>query len=185
MDFGKQIGLGHLKRVEVYIKKYINDDVLLVSKHFDKDLTNYNIKPIKNNDDFFNIINIYKPTEIIIDNYEFSYEDEKKLKKHFKNIILSVFDDNYKKHYCDKVINHNLCINKSKYPKNTPLHAITPLIREEFYDFDYKPKKNEIFISLGGSDAKGLTKEITDIFLKKGYLVNIITTTSNQNLKKI
>ena len=77
MDFGKQIGLGHLKRIEVYIKKYINDDVLLVSKHFDKDLTNYNIKPIKDNDDFFNIINIYKPTEIIIDNYEFSYEDEK------------------------------------------------------------------------------------------------------------
>ena len=75
---------------------------------------------------------------LIIDHYEINYENEKQLKTNNPNLKILSFDDTYEKHYCDILLNHNICADESKYkdlvPKDCELRCGSKytLLREEF-----------------------------------------------------
>jgi UDP-2,4-diacetamido-2,4,6-trideoxy-beta-L-altropyranose hydrolase len=186
VDFSSDVGLGHLKRIEAFIQRYKIKNPLIICKGCNEKLTKLPLLKIKNEIEFFEKVKELKPSWVIIDNYNFSYENEKEFKKLFPEIKLSVFDDFYAKHFCDEIINHNLGVKKEKYEKPEIVRVIKPLIRKEFFLAKKKHfKKEGIFLSLGGSDAKGLILKVLKILKIKKPLVNLYVTSANRNLKKI
>ena len=190
IDFSSKIGLGHLKRQEAFIKKFSMDNRkwIIVCKECDEKLTNLPIIKIKNEEEFFEIVRKLKPKEVIVDNYEFTIEYEKKFKKFFPDIKLIVFDDTYENHFCDMVINHNIYAKKEKYknkvPKFTKIICNGPYLREEFYIEKNKtyPNRNQVLIAIGGADNKNLTPKIIDVLRDFEFKIAVLTTTANKNL---
>ena len=191
VDFSSKIGLGHLKRIISFSEKckVKNEKFIIICKECIESLSPYPIIKIKSEEEFFEKVKELKPKEIIVDNYNFTYENEKQFKTLFPNIKLICFDDLYLPHYCDEIINHNLYAKKEKYknlPSFTQVKIIKPLIRKEFKIAKKKRYKKEgIFLSLGGSDAKGLTLQILKILKTLKIKVNLYTTSANKNLEKL
>ena len=185
VDFSSKIGLGHLRRVESYIENK-NDKYILICKEYDEKLTKLSIIKIKNEEEFFEKVKELKPKEVIVDNYNFRYEDEKKFEELFPDIKLIVFDDTYEKHCADVIINHNLGAKKEKYENPEIVKIIKPLIRSEFKKAKRKHfTRDGIFISLGGSDSKGLTLKVLKILKPIKPKVNLYITSANKDLEKI
>lgn len=114
-----------------------------------KKFTNIPILKINDENEFFEKIKELKPNWVIVDNYDFSYEEERRFKKLFPQIKLSVFDDFYARHFCDEIINHNLGVNLQKYENPEIVRIIKPLIRKEFFQIKRKRfKKKEFFFHL-------------------------------------
>ncbi|GAX87595.1 UDP-2,4-diacetamido-2,4,6-trideoxy-beta-L-altropyranose hydrolase [Lebetimonas natsushimae] len=186
VDFSSEIGLGHLKRIEVFVQRYNIENPLIVCKKCDENLTKLSTLKVSSEEEFFKQVKKINPEWVIIDNYNFTYENEKEFKKLFPQIKLSVFDDFYAKHFCDEVLNHNLGVKIEKYEKPEIVKIIKPLIRKEFFVAKKKRLKKEgIFISLGGSDAKELTLKILKILKIKKLTVNLYITSANKNIEKI
>lgn len=190
VDFSSNIGFGHLKRIENYINKYHIDNVLIICKECDQKFTDIPIIKVENENEFFEKVKELNPETVIIDNYNFTYENEKNFKKLFPNIKLVCFDDNYEKHFCDEIININLYAKpekyKSKIPEFTKINIIKPLIREEFKKAKNKKyNKKGIFISLGATDAKGIGLRILKELKNRGEIVNFYTTSANKNINKL
>jgi UDP-2,4-diacetamido-2,4,6-trideoxy-beta-L-altropyranose hydrolase len=186
VDFSSDIGLGHLKRVEVFIEKYNILNPLIICKACDKRLTKLPILKINNEREFFEKIKTLNPKAVIVDNYNFDYECEKQLKKIFPHIKLIVFDDFYARHYADEIINHNLGVKKEKYENPDIVKIIKPLIRKEFFIAKKKRfKKKGIFISLGGTDSRGLILKFLRMLKIKKPLINLYITSANKNIEKI
>ncbi len=163
-----------------------NENFLIICKECDEKLTKLPIIKIKDEAEFFEKLKELKPKEIIVDNYNFTYNDEKEFKELFPDIKLIVFDDTYEKHFCDEIINHNLGVKKEKYENPEIVRIIKPLIRNEFKKTKKKKLKKEgIFISLGGSDAKGLTLKVLKTLKPLKPKVNLYITRANKNLDKI
>ena len=178
VDWGEKIGFGHLKRSLVYAKNFKN--VVYISKST-QNLTPYPFYHIKDENQFFELIKKLNPKEVIVDNYQFNLEYQKKFKTIFENIKLSIFDDEYKDCICDEIINHNLGVKKYKYKNPAIVRIIPPLIRDEFKNIKIPKKREGIFISLGGVDSKGLTLKL--IKLLKNHKLNIYITSQNRHLK--
>ena len=186
IDFSSKVGLGHLKRQEAYIQRKNIKNLIILCKECDEKLTKLPIIKIKNKEEFFEKIKELKPKEIIVDNYNFTCEDEKRFKALFPDIKLILFDDTYEKHCCDEIINHNLGAKKEKYANPKIVKVIKPLIRNEFKKVKKRKfKRSGIFISLGGSDSKNLTIRILKILKPIKPKVNLYITSANQNLDKI
>jgi len=181
VDFGSKIGLGHLKRSLVYAKRF--DEVIYISKS-DKNLTPYKLITIKDEEEFFSKVKELQPKEVVVDNYAFNLNHQKRFKTLFPHIKLSIFDDEYKEYFCDEIINHNLGVNKSKYKTPNKVKIIPPLIRDEFKkEKKRRYKKEGIFISLGGSDAFGLSLKVLKRL--KNFQINLYITSQNKLLKKL
>ena len=190
VDFSGKIGLGHLRRQEVFIKgegrREKGEEIVIICKECDESLTKLPLIKIKNEEEFFEKVKELKPKEVIVDNYNFTYENEKEFKRLFPDIKLIVFDDTYEKHFADLIINHNLDAKLKKYENPEKVKIIKPLIREEFKKAKrQKFKKEGIFISLGGSDAKGLSLKILKILKPLKIKVNLYITSANKDLEKI
>ena len=186
IDFSSKIGLGHLRRQEAYIQRKNIKNLVVLCKECNEKLTKLPIIKIKNEEEFFKKVKELNPKEVIVDNYNFTYEDEKKFKELFPHIKLTVFDDTYEKHFADVIINHNLGAKKEKYENPEKVKIIKPLIRKEFKKIKKRKfKKEGIFISLGGSDAKGLTLKVLKILKPIKPKVNLYITSANKNLDKI
>jgi len=184
IDFSSKIGLGHLRRQEAYIQRKNIKNLVILCKECDEKLTKLPIIKIKDEEEFFEKVKELNLKEVIVDNYNFTYEDEKKFKELFPDIKLIVFDDTYEKHFADVIINHNLGAKKEKYENPEKVKIIKPLIRKEFKKIK-KFKKEGIFISLGGSDAKGLTLKVLKTLKPIKPKVNLYITSANKNLDKI
>jgi len=195
VDFSSDIGFGHLKRQEAFIKwKMKNEnlkkeDFVILCKECDEKHTDIPVIKIKNEEDFFEKIKKIKPNEVVVDNYNFTYEDEKKFKTLFKEIKLVCFDDLYQNHCCDVIVNINPYAKVYKY-KNLPSHTKVlikrPILREEFYKQKRKKhKKKGIFISFGGTDAKGIGLKVLQTLKPLKKEVHFYTTSANKNLEKL
>jgi UDP-2,4-diacetamido-2,4,6-trideoxy-beta-L-altropyranose hydrolase len=191
VDFGSEIGFGHLKRLEAFLKLRMEDGGWrIVCKECEQKYTGIPIIKIKNENEFFDKVKELNPDEVIVDNYNFTYEDEQKFKELFPDIKLICFDDTYEKHFCDEIININLYAKPEKYkdkiPEFTKINIIKPLIRDEFKSTKKKKyKKEAIFISLGATDAKGIGLKILKQLKNTGKKVNFYTTSANKNLNKL
>jgi len=163
-----------------------NGEWRIICKECDEKLTKLPIIKVKNEKEFFEKVKELKPKEVIVDNYNFTFENEKEFKKLFPDIKLTVFDDTYEKHFADLIINHNLSAKKEKYSEPEKVKIIKPLIREEFKKAKRKKfKKEGIFISLGGSDSNNLTLKLLKLLKPLKPKVNLYITSANKNLEKI
>jgi UDP-2,4-diacetamido-2,4,6-trideoxy-beta-L-altropyranose hydrolase len=188
VDFSSKIGLGHLKRIETFVKKYNIKNPVIICKKCDEKLTKLPVIKIKNEKEFFQKVKELKPKKVIVDNYNFTYENEKEFKKLFPEIKLKVFDDTYERHFCDEIINVNLYAKKEKYNGKIPpfckVTILPPLIRDEFKK-QKEYKKEGIFVSFGGTDAKGIGLKVLKELKKLKFPINFYTTSSNKNLIKL
>ena len=168
----------------VYAKNF--DEITYISKSDEKEFVPYPLITIQNEDEFFLHVKRLQPKEVIVDNYDFTLEDEKRFKELFPHIKLSCFDDDYREHFCDEIINHNISADKSRYKNPDIVKIIPPLVRDEFKR-EKKIKREKIydyFIAMGGSDTQNLNIKILEI-LPKDKKVAVVTTTANKHLKEL
>lgn len=130
---------------------------------------------------------------LVIDSYDIDYVFEKKIKEETGVKIVS-FDDVYKKHYCDILLNHNLYAKKKAYKDLVPDFCEIrcgkkyTLIREEFKQKNKKRQnKKAVFISMGGTDHLGINIDILKILQKAypEYTLHVVTSRANKRLKKL
>ncbi|WP_069633356.1 UDP-2,4-diacetamido-2,4,6-trideoxy-beta-L-altropyranose hydrolase [Campylobacter pinnipediorum] len=194
-DSSSDIGLGHIKRDLVLAKKI--KDVSFACMNLEGNIINEISYPtyILQSDDLSELIKLIKTEKIellIIDHYGISFEDEKYIKDQTEVKILS-FDDEYKEHYCDFLLNVNLFAKSENYNgllvKDTEIYcgARFVLVRDEFYVESkiLRDKKFDYFVSIGGSDVLGLGFEISKKLLSKGAFVSMATTNANKQLNEL
>jgi len=188
VDFSSEIGFGHLKRATLFNEqlKMKSEKCVIVCKECEQKYTNIPIIKINSENEFFEVVKRLQPKEVVVDNYDFTYEDEKKFKELFPTIKLICFDDMYKKHYCDEIINHNLGVNINKYEEPQKVKIIKPLVGENFIKAKKRRyKKKGIFISFGGTDAKGIGLKVLKRLKGCNLKVDFYTTSANKNLDKL
>jgi UDP-2,4-diacetamido-2,4,6-trideoxy-beta-L-altropyranose hydrolase len=203
-DSSSTIGTGHIMRDIVLARQYKSTNITFATQDLDENINDkikqngYKISILKSNDikELDKIIKKLNIDLLIIDHYEIDYKKEKKLKKQNPNLTIFSFDDTYKKHYCDILLNHNIYAKKKKYknkvPKNCDIKCGSKytLLRDEFIkekNKKYKPnKKFTFFIAMGGADTANLNIKILNVLKKFDNIeVTLVTTPSNKNLKKL
>lgn len=200
VNSSSDVGLGHLMRCLTLAKKYKDSKIYfacenLIGNFNQKVLEEkYELEILKNNskEEFLKLIKKLEIDFVVIDNYEIDYSFEKYIKEN-REVKLLCFDDLYKKHYCDIVLNHNLYARKKEYKGLIPNFCRVKcgekytLIRDEFKKQKKVKKRDEIFVAMGGVDHLGLNFKIIDVLVKhlKKYRVNIITSSSNKKLNKL
>ena len=184
VDFGTDVGMGHLMRSLVFAKRF--NDVVYLSKSDKKELVPYELVTIESEEEFFEQVERLKPKQVIVDNYNFTLEDEKEFKKRFPHIKLSVFDDDYREHHCDEIINHNISADTSRYPNPDIVTIIPPLIREEFHKEKamQREKIYDVFVAMGGTDVANLNIPILKT-LPKSFKIALVTTSANAHLQEL
>jgi len=196
------IGTGHIMRDLVLAKQFLHDNIVFATQNLQGNINhkikeaNYKLEILKSNtfEELNSLIKKLNISMIIIDNYEIDYIFEKKLKQNNPKLKIFVFDDMYKKHYCDILLNHNINANEKKYKKlvlkNCELRCGEKytLLRDEFTKIkNQKIKKSQtktIFIAMGGTDHKSLSIKILKS-IKKNIKVNLVTTIANKTLEKL
>ena len=184
VDFGAHIGFGHLMRSLVYAKNF--DEVIYISTSDNTTSLPYTLIPVTDEEEFFKEVEKLQPSEVVVDNYNFTLAHEKTFKKRFATIKLSVFDDDYRKHHCDEIINHNISADINRYDNPAIVKIIPPLIREEFYKEKgiQREKIYDVFIAMGGADTGGNTLPILQNLPKHLHVV-VVTTSANIHLEAL
>lgn len=193
-DSSSRIGLGHIKRDLVLASRLDADEIHFASQALPGNINHQIPYPVHtlNTSGIPELIDLCKHLDIdhlIVDNYEFTLEDEKKLKEEC-SVKLSVFDDTYQEHFCDEIINHNLGANAEKYRHKVPsfckISLISPLIRQEFFEErEHRRSKKDLFICLGGSDFSNLTLKLLKTLKQHNVHVNVALSSSNPNLRSV
>lgn len=196
VDFSPTIGFGHIMRSMLFAQTFKNFDVYFASfKASEPSLianNQYKLKTLLTDtvEEFIAYIQKLDPKIVIIDAYSIGYKEEKKIKER-TNCKLMVLDDNYKKHYCDVLLNHNIYAKKEYYKKRVPPFCTVKcgekfaLLREEFKkEREIKRQRDGIFISIGATDATNITIDILKK-LPKNVHINIATTSANAHLNEL
>jgi len=188
-DSSSSIGLGHIKRDLVYASRLKETEISFASADNCVDIPYPNHKlQTKDIEELIDLCQKEQIQHLIIDNYQISYEDEKKLKSTL-DIKLSVFDDTYEKHYCDEILNHNISADRQKYTLEsfTEVSIISPLIREEFKKVPQRnreEKTGEVMIVMGGVDSQNLSPKIIPL-CHRFKTVHLITSSINKHLDEL
>jgi len=203
-DSSSTIGTGHIMRDIVLARQYKSANITFAIQDLDGNINDkikqngYKVNILKSNDikELDKLIKKLNIDLLIIDHYEIDYKKEKKLKKLNPDLKIMVLDDTYETHYCDILLNHNIYAKKKNYknkvPKNCKLLCGKKytLLRDEFQKEKLKSyKKNKkftFFIAMGGADTSNINIKILKILKKFDNIkVNLVTTSSNKNLKKL
>lgn len=204
VDSSSKIGTGHIMRSLVLANSYRDSNIIFACQKLDGNINHkvkeasYHLEEVNSIDihEINKLINKHNIEKIVIDNYGINYDYERKLKKENKDIQIMCFDDTYERHYCDILLNHNICANENRYRKLLPKKCELrcgkeyTLLREEFYLEKSKKKAIykkgsilNIFIMFGGADIANLNKKVLKVLSKYNNIkVNIITTTANKKL---
>ena len=203
-DSSSFIGTGHIMRDLVLAKQFPNDIVtfavqdLVGNINFKITEEEYPIAILKSNEysELNELIQTLKIDFLVIDHYEIDYEFEKKIKENNPKLKLMVLDDTYEKHFCDILLNHNVCADKKKYGNLVPEHCKLKcgkkhtLLRKEFQIAKAQKKKENskfnIFLAMGGADHSNINIKILEVLSKfREIEVNVVTTSANQNLNEL
>ncbi len=169
-----------------------NLDGNINSKIIKKGFRVYPLKSTKKNE-LIKLVKNHKIDLLIIDSYEISPKYEKEIIKKIKCKTL-VFDDMFKKHRADMVLNHGLHVEKKSYKnlvsKKTKVFCGPKytILRDEFLK-KYKNSKNDnkIAIILGGNDIQNLSLKIAKLLknINPKYKITVITTSVNKNINQL
>lgn len=200
-DSSSFIGYGHVMRCLVLAKHFYKEGYIITFASLNlkgslndkiKELYDLKILPDSNIETLIVFLKEENFDLLIIDNYDIDYFYEKKIKDEV-DIKLFCLDDNYNKHYCDELLNHNIYAQKQRYldlvPSNCQLYCGRKytLLRDEFYkQKKYNGNKN-ILIALGGVDSMNLSQKVFAL-VKKFFpklKIDLITTNGNKNLNSL
>jgi UDP-2,4-diacetamido-2,4,6-trideoxy-beta-L-altropyranose hydrolase len=202
VNSSSSIGTGHIKRDLVLAQKYHKKgfNIFFATQNFKGNINDeiiqsgYQLINLKSNSkkELKSTIIKYNIDMVVFDSYDIDNKYEKYIKKHTKVKILS-FDDIYKKHHCDILLNHNLGANKKRYKHLVPKNCIIKcgvkytLLRDEFKKqknkSDKKIKKPTLFIAMGGADSSNLNIKILKVLKQFDNLyINIVSTNANKKL---
>jgi UDP-2,4-diacetamido-2,4,6-trideoxy-beta-L-altropyranose hydrolase len=123
------------------------------------------------------------PALVIIDHYDIDYEDEKVLNSNFN---LFVFDDEFKIHHCNFLLNHSIIAKEEDYEKlvNKECKVLCgssfTLLKDDFFKRKKDHPKKELLITLGGSDPLQLSEKIKKYLDSQKIACTIVTTTANR-----
>lgn len=153
----------------------------------------YDVKILKTNEaeELIALITSLHIRFLVIDHYGIDAAFERTIKEATGVMLLS-FDDTYQPHYCDILLNHNVCADATRYknlvPKQCELRcgSAYTLIRDEFKNEKKitRQKIYDVLIAMGGSDAANVTRDIVEI-LPKSLQIAILTTTANAHLSEL
>lgn len=206
-DSSSKIGIGHIMRDLVLAEEFKNSNIIFACQNLEGNInkkildSGLKVEVLKSNN-FEELDVLTKSLKIdllIIDHYGIDYIFEKQLKLQNPRLKILSFDDTCEKHYCDILLNHNICANEDKYkklvPKNCELRCGKEytLLREEFHlekskkRISYKKgSRLNIFIMFGGADITNMNKKVLKILSKYEKIkVNIVTTKTNKNLNEL
>lgn len=189
-DSSSSMGHGHVMRDLVLAQQYKDDDIIFACQDLEGNINEriaYPVHTLKSNN-HSELIKLIKSLQIdllIIDHYDINYETEKIIKEE-TNITLYCFDDEYKDHFCDKIINHNISANIAKYKNPSIVKIIPPLIRDEFKKEKsiLREKTYDVLLAMGGTDHSNINISILKC-LPDTLHVSVITTTANKNLDEL
>ncbi|WP_024955472.1 UDP-2,4-diacetamido-2,4,6-trideoxy-beta-L-altropyranose hydrolase [Sulfurospirillum arcachonense] len=186
-DSSSSIGLGHVMRDLVLAENYQNDEVFFACQNLEGNINEsipYPVHILNSNapEELITLIKSLHVDLLIIDHYDIDYKTEKIIKEKTA-VKLCCFDDQYKEHFCDEIINHNISADKNKYKNPQIVKIIPPLIREEF-----KKEKNiqrekiyDVLVAMGGADTTNINISILKC-LPDSLHVSVLTTSANSNL---
>jgi len=204
-DSSSYIGLGHMTRCLVLAQRIKQEESRVSISFATQDLLgNINDKIVENGflirhlksnspQELIDLIKALNLSLLIIDNYDISSEEEKWITQQLSCKVL-VFDDFFRQHTADMVLNHGIQVEKSAYqelvPPNTKIFCGSEctLLRDEFFSKTLiQTEQNHIAIMLGGNDVLNLSGKIAHFLrkLNKNYTITIITTRSNRNLREL
>ena len=201
-----KIGTGHIMRDLVLAEQFKDSNIIFATQDLPGNINNkilekkYAIENLNSNniEELVNIIKARSINMIIIDHYGIDYDFEKTLKETTK-VTIFVLDDNYKKHYCDILLNHNPFGDASKYKNLVPKHSEVrcgskyTLLRNEFLMEKQKGRKNirnnnqlNVFIAMGGSDYSNISIQILEVLKEFPRIyANVLTTSANKHLEEL
>ena len=201
-DSSSDIGIGHIMRDLVLAKQYKNDNIIFATQDLDGNINQeipYFIEILSSNHikEVAYLIDKHNIDMIIIDNYKIDEVYERQLKEQYPSLALMVLEDRYIKHYCDILLNHNISASAIKYKGLLPSHCDVLcgekhiLIRDEFKQYKNKSKtkkskKENIFISMGGSDFGNINIKILETLeVFHNINIQIISTLANKNINQL
>ena len=211
-DSSKEIGTGHITRTLVLAKELKKNgfDVIYLVKNLPGNI-NFKIKKagfkeieLKSKDKYSEIKEIKSIIKeqnaffMVFDHYGIDEDYEKEIKN--SGVMIFSFDDLYRKHHCDILLNQNIYAKKEDYkglvPKKCKLLCGIEfaLIRDEFKRIkdikkpDFDKKNLRILVTLGGADPKNVTfevmkalDEVEDVFFE----ADIVVGAANKHLKQL
>jgi len=204
-DSSSTIGLGHVMRCLVLAQRLKlenkNTNIIFATQKLDGDINSkiidngfkvHTLSSTKKNQ-LIKLLSLKNIDLLIIDSYEIGPKYEKEIIKKIKCKTL-VFDDMFKRHNADIVLNHGLHVEKKSYKnlvsKNTKVFCGSKytILRDEFFQ-QYKNSKddNKIAIILGGNDIQNLSLKIAKLLksINPKYKITVITTSVNKNISQL
>lgn len=195
-DSSSTMGLGHIMRCLVLAQQYPHATITFACQALSGNIIDsipYPVHTLSSNEpkELITLIQNLGIETIIFDHYDIDETFEKQIKEQTAVTILSL-DDTYQKHYCDILLNHNICADASRYDGLVPKHCELrcgggfTLIRDEFKHEKVIPREKlyDIFISMGGADTSNITRDILTC-IDPSKSVCIATTTTNANLTQL
>ncbi|WP_345993158.1 UDP-2,4-diacetamido-2,4,6-trideoxy-beta-L-altropyranose hydrolase [Sulfurimonas sp. HSL-1716] len=200
MDSSSAIGLGHLMRTLLLAEGLRNDFSIT---YITQELKGNQNRLIEQNgfarrivssmdcSELIEIAKELKPSLFIIDHYGVDINCEAKLKELCRVLV---FDDEFKEHRADIVLNHSFIADEKDYSylKDTKILAGAryTLLKDDFLSHKnrFTPldslKNKKVLVTLGGSDPLGLSLRVKKylLSLEKTLSVTIVTTSANQKI---
>lgn len=200
-DNSSAIGLGHLMRTLlladglkehfkiIFLSRILegSQNHLITQRGFDLQILQTMVC-----DEIVEYLQKFAPALCIVDHYGITPDCETKLCSLCK---LLVFDDEFKIHHCDAILNHSFIAEKSDYdylpyPKILAGSKYT-LLKSGFFEHRNRfiplksLKHKKVLITLGGTDVLGasLSLKKTLLAIEKSLIVDIATTSANPKLK--
>ncbi len=200
IDSSSEIGLGHLMRTllladslkDSFEITYVTQNLKGNQNHLiEKNGFAHRIVSSMDCEELVNIAKELKAVLVIIDHYEVDISCEAKLKE---LCDVMVFDDEFKEHSANIVLNHSFIAKEEAYAYLNDTKVLAgvkyTLLKNGFLDHKnrFTPlgslKDKKVLITLGGSDPLNLSLCIKKYLLaqEKSLQVNIVTTSANQNI---
>ncbi len=201
-DSSSTIGLGHIMRDLVLAKQFSDkgDEVIFACQELEGNINHkiskagYKLEILKSHDieALDQLIKKLQIDMIVIDHYGIDYKFEKELKTKNPKLKIFSFDDTYKRHYCDILLNHNIYADKRRYKDLVPKHCELrcgekyTLIREEFQTEKgiSREKRYDLLVAMGGADTKNLSLKIVKL-IPKSFRIAVVTTGANKHLDEL
>jgi UDP-2,4-diacetamido-2,4,6-trideoxy-beta-L-altropyranose hydrolase len=170
-DASTMIGIGHVMRDIVLAKQMQERNIRFACRRLPGDMIHHipfptDILCSMDNDELVQVIRANCIEMLVIDHYGINHTDEKYIKDQ-TGVKIFVFDDFYKKHQCDYLLNQSLHADPEKYRSLVPADCKLfcgreyILIEQSFYEIKTLSGEEEyILITLGGGN---ISKELMQL----------------------
>ena len=174
-DGHKDLGMGHIYHCLTLAYNLTENDIMLVTNEkYEEGVekiksTHLNYKTIKEENEFFQFLEDYKPDIVVIDCLDTKIEYIKRIKTIVDRVV-TIEDLGEGAQYADAVI--NALYKEDKMQKNMYSGEKYVSLREEFLissPKEFSTEVSEVLVLFGGTDPSNLTEKIYDVIKNCNY----------------